>query len=110
MIMKNCFPGVLAHSTLKLLVSLIIITGITSCNKDDQVELTFTSWRIDDVAEMDRINALDSPETNIPKSRCTSTVKLRPEPRILSPKSPYSSACARARAILVLNRGESWRV
>jgi hypothetical protein len=30
-----------------------------ACNKsDEQLEITFTSWRIDDVVEMDRINAL----------------------------------------------------
>src|SRR4030043_446204 len=35
---------------------------------------------------IDFINALDSPETNIPTSRCTSTVKSKPEPRIFLPK------------------------
>ena len=45
---------------------------------------------------MDLISALDSPDTNIPTSRCTSTLKSKPEPRMFFPKNPYSSALARA--------------
>jgi raffinose/stachyose/melibiose transport system substrate-binding protein len=38
---------------------LLFVLGFMGCREtDDNVELTFTSWRVDDVAEMDRINAL----------------------------------------------------
>ena len=57
--MKIRYHGVVAHSTFVLLVYILLLAGTTACDKqDEQVEITFTSWRIDDVAEMDRINAL----------------------------------------------------
>jgi len=40
-------------------VTLLFVSGFTSCSKTaDPVELTFASWRIDDVDEMNRVNAL----------------------------------------------------
>ncbi|MEI7830124.1 MAG: ABC transporter substrate-binding protein [Prolixibacteraceae bacterium] len=42
-----------------LLFVVVIVWGISSCKKNEEaVELTFTSWRIDDVDAMNRINAL----------------------------------------------------
>ncbi|MHC1706513.1 MAG: ABC transporter substrate-binding protein [Bacteroidales bacterium] len=45
---------------LPLMLSVFLLTGISSCKKDsdNKVRLTFTSWRIDDVARMNRINEL----------------------------------------------------
>ena len=41
------------------LMAAVALWGFYSCKKSEQtVELTFTSWRIDDVAQMNRINAL----------------------------------------------------
>ncbi len=46
-------------TALLLFITTGIIGGFNSCKKSDQtVELTFTSWRIDDVDAMNRINAL----------------------------------------------------
>ena len=59
---------------------------------------------------MDRIKALDSPETKIPTSKWTSTSKLKPEPKMLSPSSPYALACSRERSMFFFNSVESWRV
>ncbi|MEI6577214.1 MAG: extracellular solute-binding protein [Bacteroidota bacterium] len=42
-------------------ISVLLISGFVSCKKekkDESVTLTFTSWRTDDVDQMDRINAL----------------------------------------------------
>jgi raffinose/stachyose/melibiose transport system substrate-binding protein len=61
--MKTCFTGTLFRMTYLVTVSIFFLAGILACNKsDEQVEITFTSWRIDDVAEMDRINALYTQE------------------------------------------------
>ncbi len=43
------------------LLSFIALILVISCNKDEEVvELTFTSWRTDDVDKMNMINALFS--------------------------------------------------
>ena len=49
----------LFKTALLLFIAIGIIGGFNSCKKSDQsVQLTFTSWRIDDVDAMNRINAL----------------------------------------------------
>jgi raffinose/stachyose/melibiose transport system substrate-binding protein len=48
-----------AGRLLILSFSVVFLMAFTACNKsNDPVELVFTSWRIDDVEEMNRINAL----------------------------------------------------
>lgn len=57
--MKTCSSRIVPSSLFLFLFFAFILAGITACDKsDEKVELTFTSWRIDDVAEMDRINSL----------------------------------------------------
>jgi raffinose/stachyose/melibiose transport system substrate-binding protein len=47
------------RTALVLLISVFAILGFNSCKKTaDPVVLTFTSWRIDDIDAMNRINAL----------------------------------------------------
>ncbi|MBA7536827.1 hypothetical protein ES705_29092 [subsurface metagenome] len=53
------------------------------------------------------INALDSPDTKAPAPRCTSTSKLKPEPKMFSPRSPYSLACSIAMVMFCTARGYS---
>lgn len=49
----------LFKTALLLFIAIGIIGGFNSCKKSDQtVELTFNSWRIDDVDAMNRINAI----------------------------------------------------
>ena len=49
----------LAKTLLLFSVSVLLVSGFTGCSKTaEPVELTFTSWRIDDAEEMNRINAL----------------------------------------------------
>src|SRR4030042_1736823 len=55
------------------------------------------------------IRALDSPETKAPAPRCTLIVKSKPEPRIFSPRKPYSSACLIAIPTFSTARGYSCR-
>ena len=57
--MTSRFQGMLIHRGFMLIVFVLFIIGNSACDKqDDPVELVFTSWRIDDTAEMDRINAV----------------------------------------------------
>jgi len=57
--MISRLQGMLIHRGLLFIVCILFISGNSACDKqDDPVELVFTSWRIDDVAEMDRINAM----------------------------------------------------
>ena len=56
---------------------------------------------------IERISALDSPDTKMPTSKCSSTLKLKPESRMFSPRNPYSSAFARACSICLMSCGES---
>jgi raffinose/stachyose/melibiose transport system substrate-binding protein len=57
--MKTFSSGLIRIATFFSL-SLLFVLGFLSCDNDDddQIELVFTSWRIDDVEEMNRINEL----------------------------------------------------
>ncbi len=55
----HCAFNQLFNTALLLFFAVITVWGINSCKKSEQTtELTFTSWRIDDVDAMNRINAL----------------------------------------------------
>ena len=55
------------------------------------------------------IRAVDSPHTKAPAPWCTITLNSNPDPRIFSPRKPYSCACWMARLIFCTARGYSWR-
>ena len=55
----SSFLNQLFKTALLLFFAVIIFWGFNSCKKTEQItELTFASWRIDDVEAMNRINAL----------------------------------------------------
>ena len=55
------------------------------------------------------IRAVDSPQTKAPAPWCTITLKLKPEPRIFSPRKPSSSALLIASITFSTASGYSWR-
>ncbi len=57
--MKTLVQKRLVKLLLLCSITMFFVSGFTSCKKTaEKVELTFTSWRIDDVEEMNRVNAL----------------------------------------------------
>ncbi len=58
----------------------------------------------------DAISDVSSPQTNAPAPRCTLTSKLKPLPKMSSPKSPYSRAWSMAICRRFIARGYSSRI
>jgi hypothetical protein len=62
--MNSPYHAVMAQAGFIFVVFILILVVAVACDKqDDQAEMVFTSWRIDDVAEMDGINEFSNAPT-----------------------------------------------